>query len=169
MSVKAVYLELVSDLPADCFIACLRRFIARRGRPSSVWSDHGTNFVGANCVLKSCMHFGFWRRLRKWSLPSALFKASSGTSSQRKCLTSVASGRQQWRTLKLTCVELLEMPNSLPKKWTLLTQIEVCLNSDPLGTLPHNDDDSIEMSWPAVMYAFMMIFTWYWKFSCTYN
>ncbi len=46
MSVKAVHLELVSDL------TCLRRFIARRGKSTSIWSDHGTNFVGANRVLK---------------------------------------------------------------------------------------------------------------------
>ena len=42
MSVKAVHLEIVSKLTTDAFIACLKRFIARRGRPTSVWSDHGT-------------------------------------------------------------------------------------------------------------------------------
>ena len=48
MSVKAVHLELlVSDLTSEAFIACLRRFISRRGKPSLIWSDHGTNFVGA--------------------------------------------------------------------------------------------------------------------------
>lgn len=47
LSVKAVHLELVSDLTTDSFIACLRRFIARRGKPSLLWSDHGSNFVGA--------------------------------------------------------------------------------------------------------------------------
>ena len=31
MSVKAVHLELVSDLSTESFIACLRRFVARRG------------------------------------------------------------------------------------------------------------------------------------------
>ena len=31
---------------------------------------------------------------------------------------------------------------------TVLTQIEACLNSRPLGTLPHNDDDGIEMLTP---------------------
>ena len=47
LSVKAVNLELVSDLTTEAFIACLRRFVARRGKPTNIWSDHGTNFVGA--------------------------------------------------------------------------------------------------------------------------
>ena len=57
MTVKAVHLELVSDLSADSFTACLRRFVARRGKPASIWSDHGTNFVGSNCVLKDISAF----------------------------------------------------------------------------------------------------------------
>ena len=48
LSVKAVHLELVSDLTSEAFIACLRRFVAHRGKPSLIWSDHGTNFVGAD-------------------------------------------------------------------------------------------------------------------------
>ena len=47
LSVKAVHLELVSDLTSDSFVAALRRFIARRGNPKVIWSDHGTNFIGA--------------------------------------------------------------------------------------------------------------------------
>ena len=50
-SVKAVHLEVVSNL-SESFIASLRRFVARREKPSSIWSDHGTNFVGANRVFK---------------------------------------------------------------------------------------------------------------------
>ena len=57
MSVKAVHLELVSDLSTKSFIACLRRFIARRGKPSSIHSDHGTNFIGARRVLKELYAF----------------------------------------------------------------------------------------------------------------
>ncbi len=36
LSVKAVHIELVSDLTSESFIACLRRFIARRGKPTGV-------------------------------------------------------------------------------------------------------------------------------------
>jgi len=57
LSVKAVHLEAVSDLTAEAFLACLRRFIARRGKPQSIWSDHGTNFVGATRLLAELFQF----------------------------------------------------------------------------------------------------------------
>ena len=57
MSVKAVHLELVSDLTTEAFVACLRRFIARRGKPSLIWNDHGTNFIGAARQLKELYKF----------------------------------------------------------------------------------------------------------------
>ena len=43
---------MVSDLSSGTFIACLRRFIARHGLPSLIWSDNSTNFVGASRELK---------------------------------------------------------------------------------------------------------------------
>ena len=57
LSVKAVHLEPVSDLNTEAFIATLRRFISRRGKPSVIWSDHGTNFVGAASELKDLFRF----------------------------------------------------------------------------------------------------------------
>ena len=57
LSVKAVHLELVSDLTSQAFIAALRRFISRRGKPSLIWSDNGTNFTGASRELKEFYDF----------------------------------------------------------------------------------------------------------------
>ena len=57
LSVKAVHLELVSDLTTGAFITSLRRFVARRGKPSLIWSDHGSNFVGAAQELKELFDF----------------------------------------------------------------------------------------------------------------
>jgi len=52
MSIKAIHLEVVSDLTSDGFHAALRRFIARRRMPESIYSDNDTNFVGANNQLR---------------------------------------------------------------------------------------------------------------------
>ena len=57
LSVKAVHLVIVSDLTSESFISTLRRFIVRRGKPSLVWSDHGSNFVGAQKELKEIVEF----------------------------------------------------------------------------------------------------------------
>ena len=57
LSVKATHIKVVSDLTAECFLAALRRFIARRGKPQVLWSDHGTNFTGANRQLGELYEF----------------------------------------------------------------------------------------------------------------
>lgn len=50
-TVRAVHLEYVSDLSTGAFIAALHRFVARRGLPTDIYSDCGTNFVWANNLL----------------------------------------------------------------------------------------------------------------------
>ena len=44
---RGVFLELLSNLETKEFIQSLKRFIARRGRPSKVYSDNGKTFVAA--------------------------------------------------------------------------------------------------------------------------
>ncbi|XP_065222567.1 uncharacterized protein LOC135847089 [Planococcus citri] len=44
---RAVHLESVSDLSTKAFLAALQRFVSRRGIPTNIYSDNGTNFVGA--------------------------------------------------------------------------------------------------------------------------
>lgn len=56
-STKAIHLELVGDLTSENFIDTLRRFYSRRGKPSDVYSDNGTNFVGAKKELAELAEF----------------------------------------------------------------------------------------------------------------
>ncbi len=37
LTVKAVHLELVTDLTSQAFLASLKRFISRHGLPSLIW------------------------------------------------------------------------------------------------------------------------------------
>ncbi|XP_070067218.1 uncharacterized protein [Drosophila virilis] len=48
---RAVNLELVKDLSTISFLNTLKRFILTRTRPSRIWSDNATNFVGAKNEL----------------------------------------------------------------------------------------------------------------------
>ncbi|GFS75590.1 integrase catalytic domain-containing protein [Trichonephila clavipes] len=77
LATKAVHIEAVGDLTTDSFIAALRRFSARRGAPRHIYSDNGTNFVGAlpeelpsssnhrdRWELLQNIKRGFWK---KWS------------------------------------------------------------------------------------------------------
>ncbi|GFV19001.1 integrase catalytic domain-containing protein [Trichonephila clavipes] len=44
---RAIHLELLTSVSTESFLLGLRRFIARRGRPSVIYSYNGTNFKGA--------------------------------------------------------------------------------------------------------------------------
>lgn len=50
-STRAVHLEAVSGLTTQAFLAALERFSSTRGKPSDIYSDCGTNFVGADRQL----------------------------------------------------------------------------------------------------------------------
>jgi hypothetical protein len=55
-TVKAVHLEVVSDLSTNAFLAVFDRFVTRRGWPTDVYTDCGTNFIGANKQLHSLIN-----------------------------------------------------------------------------------------------------------------
>ncbi|XP_076176659.1 uncharacterized protein LOC143151443 [Ptiloglossa arizonensis] len=54
---KATHIEIVSDLTTQAFLAALRRFFSRRGRPADIYSDNATNFVGARREVKELFAF----------------------------------------------------------------------------------------------------------------
>ena len=57
LSVKAVHLKPVTQLTTAAFISVLRHIIARWGKLSIMWSDHGTNFVGAAREIHQLVEF----------------------------------------------------------------------------------------------------------------
>ena len=47
-----MYLDATPSFEADYFIMNLHQFVSRRGPPKEIWSDRGTNSVGANREFK---------------------------------------------------------------------------------------------------------------------
>ena len=54
---KAIHIEIVSDLTSEAFLACLKRFFARRGKSSDLYSDNATNFQGAQREISEICKF----------------------------------------------------------------------------------------------------------------
>ena len=55
LTTRAVHIEVAQSLDTESCLAAVTRFIARRGYPSTIISDNGTNFVGAAKELKAFM------------------------------------------------------------------------------------------------------------------
>ena len=52
LTTRAVHIEVVRSLDTDSCLVAINRFIARRGKPTTIISDNGTNFVGSARELK---------------------------------------------------------------------------------------------------------------------
>ena len=48
MQTRAVHLEVAHTMSTDSFLMALQRFMGRRGTPKNIYSDNGSNFVGAS-------------------------------------------------------------------------------------------------------------------------
>ncbi|CAL8130362.1 unnamed protein product [Orchesella dallaii] len=59
---RAIHLELVTSLSTEAFKNALRLFVGRRGRPSIIYSDNGTNFVGTHNLFKAVN----WKQVQKY-------------------------------------------------------------------------------------------------------
>lgn len=129
------------DLSTQAFIAVLNRFIARRGIPSDMYSDRGTNFVGTNrelpklwydensqeseLIQRECSQQGI-----TWHFNPA--RASHFGGLWEAGVKSVKTHlHRAFKETKLTYEEFN----------TIITQIEACLNSRPLCAISDDPGD----------------------------
>lgn len=57
MASRAIHTELANTMSTESFLMAYQRFTTIRGHPKKIWSDPGTNFVGAKSVLKELYQF----------------------------------------------------------------------------------------------------------------
>ncbi|KAK0134727.1 hypothetical protein N1851_029616 [Merluccius polli] len=55
LSCRAIHLEMAYSLDTDSCIHAIRRFMCRRGQVQHIWSDNGTNLVGAKKELRKAL------------------------------------------------------------------------------------------------------------------
>lgn len=141
MATKAIHLEAISDLTAEGFIAGFKRLVARRGHVSDVWSDNGTNFVGASkelAKLVAAEQSSVAAEIREW--------LNANSVSWHFIPPHAPNFGGLWEAgVKSTKFHLKRIIGNSTLTYeemsTTLTQVEACLNSRPLSMLPsdHND------------------------------
>lgn len=141
MVTKAVHLELVSDLSSSSFLAALRRMVARRGAPNHIYSDNGTNFVGANKILnRECLDL-------QAKLDSNFYQSITDMKIQWHfnapgCPNAGGLWEAAVKSLKYHLKRVIdEQKLTFEEYTTLLTQLEACLNARPLCPLTEDPED----------------------------
>ncbi|XP_076294560.1 uncharacterized protein LOC143215865 [Lasioglossum baleicum] len=142
MATGAVHLEFASDYSADAFIAAYKRFTGRRGICSTLTSDCGTNFVGADAELRR-----MFNRASQEAQAIASSLANLGTQWRFNPPSAPHFGGKWEAAVKSTKFHLRrvigESQLTFEEYATLLAQIEAALNSRPICPL---SDDSSDLS-----------------------
>ena len=136
MSTKAVHLEMVSDLSTDAFLASLDRFVSRRGVPSDIYSDNGTNYVGAARQLKALFHDPELQSEVSNRVPSNWhFNPPAAPHFGGLWEAAIKSTKTHLR--RVIGIQILTTEEFL----TLITRIEGILNSRPLTAMSADPND----------------------------
>ena len=86
---KAVFLDLVSNLLTDAFLASLGCFSALYGVPAELHTDNGSNFVGANSELQRLYNLLCSDEAQQTLKNSDFFKCMGGS-----CMTTLTVGQK---------------------------------------------------------------------------
>ncbi|XP_036345864.1 uncharacterized protein LOC118755091 [Rhagoletis pomonella] len=142
LTVRAAHIELATDLSTDAFILCLRNFVNRRGTPSRIRSDNGTNFIGAQRELRAAEQLLVTDRIQaeagrhniEWIFNCPLNPSSGGC--WERLIRIIKS------LLSKTLREVAPRPDTLH---SVLIEAEYIINSRPLTDLPisHEEDEPL--------------------------
>ncbi|XP_055314000.1 uncharacterized protein LOC129575097 [Sitodiplosis mosellana] len=132
MATKAVHLELAGDLSTQTFLHAFDRFIARRGLCHDVFSDCGTNFVGADNDMKRSQA-DFEMLMSKEVLPHL---------NNRGIKWHFSLAEAAVKSMKFHFCRIIGQAKLTFEEFsTVLARIEAVLNSRPISPISNDPND----------------------------
>lgn len=131
---RAIHLELANSLSTSSAVMALRRMVARRGCPTEIWSDNGTNLTGANKELRQAIDTATAEEAAKRTIswrfipPGAPFMGGAWERMVRSVKTALTATLHERNPTE----EVLS---------TLLAEAEYTVNSRPLTHVSVSADD----------------------------
>ncbi|XP_062704039.1 uncharacterized protein LOC134286443 [Aedes albopictus] len=139
LTTRAIHIEVAHSLSTDSCVMALRNLISRRGKPRTIHSDRGTNFVGANRELTEAKYSVDQAELMKefvdadtsWHLlpPSSPHMGGSW----ERLIGSVKRNLMAILPTRRLSDEVLR---------NMLTEVENTVNSRPLTYVPVDDESA---------------------------
>lgn len=131
LTTKALHLELASDITTAEFVTVLENFIARRGIPTTINTDNGTNLRGANGEIRK-LHA---QMLAQTNALTCMLASNRITFKQIPAKASHIAGiwERSIGLVKYHLKRVLKDTELTARRFDhVLKQIECCLNSRPL-------------------------------------
>lgn len=146
MVTRAVHIEAVTDLSTKGFIAAFRRFTSRRGHCQDLYSDNGTNFIGADKQLREMFDSA------KSNMPEEIAEALTLESTTWHFIPPQSPNFGGLWEAGVRCAKahlrkvIGDITLTYEELSTVLSQVESCLNSRPISILSNEANDPLPLT-----------------------
>src|SRR5439155_15589177 len=129
-------------LSTNGFIAALTRFISRRGLPSDIYCDGGTNFVGAKTEIQQFVNMVSSEAHRKQTSEFGSVRGVNFHFNPPRAPHHGGLWEAGVKSMKLHLCKIMEDRTlSIEEFSTLLAEVEACLNSRPITPMSTDPND----------------------------
>ena len=138
LTTRAIHIEFAGDLSTDDFLLALRRFINDRGTVEIIRSDNGTNFVGTNNEMKTCLKQLDQVKIKNYMCGKNIKRIFNPSASPWMGGVWESLVKSVKKTLKAIVKDRIFTEDCL---YTFLCEVEAVLNNRPLTAISDDITD----------------------------
>jgi len=138
IAVRGVYIDVASDLSTDAFLQVFRRFASIRGWPRKIFSDGGTQLVGASRELRDQIEGLDWEKVYAYGHQQGVEWKFSPADAPWYNGTAEALVKSTKRALEAAVGESVL---TFSEMQTCMLEAAQLVNQRPIGVLPTMPDD----------------------------